>query len=43
MKGQIKVPKDFDRLFVAQSIVEGIVLLTVNSVVAKYGSPTQKI
>jgi PIN domain nuclease of toxin-antitoxin system len=33
----------FDRLLVAQSIVEGIVLLTVDSVVARYGSPIRKI
>lgn len=33
----------FDRLLVAQSIVEGITLLTVDSTVAKYGSPVRKI
>jgi PIN domain nuclease of toxin-antitoxin system len=33
----------FDRLLVAQAIVEGITLLTVDSAVAKYGSPVRKI
>ena len=33
----------FDRLLVAQAIVEGMVLLTADPVVARYGSPVRKV
>ena len=33
----------FDRLLVAQSMVEGITLLTVDPVVARYPAPVQKV
>jgi PIN domain nuclease of toxin-antitoxin system len=33
----------FDRLLVAQSRVEGITLLTTDSVIAKYPAPVQKV
>jgi len=33
----------FDRILVAQAIVEGITLLTVDPVVAEYGGPIQKL
>jgi PIN domain nuclease of toxin-antitoxin system len=33
----------FDRLLVAQSIMEGITLLTVDPVVAKYPGPVRKV
>jgi len=33
----------FDRLLVAQAIVEGITLLTADSVVARYPAPIQKV
>ena len=32
----------FDRILVAQAIVEGIALLTVDPVLAQYGGPVQK-
>jgi PIN domain nuclease of toxin-antitoxin system len=33
----------FDRLLVAQSMVEGITLLTVDSLVAQYPAPVQRL
>lgn len=33
----------FDRLLIAQAIVEGVTLLTVDATVAKYPGPIQKI
>jgi PIN domain nuclease of toxin-antitoxin system len=33
----------FDRILVAQAIVEGIALLTVDPVLARYGSPVRKM
>ena len=33
----------FDRLLVAQAVVEGITLLTVDPVVAKYPGPVRKV
>jgi PIN domain nuclease of toxin-antitoxin system len=33
----------FDRMLVAQSMVEGIVLLTADPVVARYPAPVQKV
>jgi PIN domain nuclease of toxin-antitoxin system len=33
----------FDRLLIAQAIVEGITLLTVDSIVAKYPGPIRKV
>ena len=33
----------FDRLLVAQSMIEGITLLTVDPVVARYPAPVQKV
>ena len=33
----------FDRILVAQAAVEGITLLTVDPVVAQYGSPARKV
>lgn len=33
----------FDRLLIAQAIVEGITLLTVDSVVARYPGPIRKV
>ena len=33
----------FDRLLVAQATVEGIALLTVDSLVAQYGAPVRKV
>jgi PIN domain nuclease of toxin-antitoxin system len=33
----------FDRLLVAQSMVEGIALLTTDPIVAKYPAPVQKV
>jgi PIN domain nuclease of toxin-antitoxin system len=33
----------FDRLLVAQSMVEGIILLTVDPAVAQYPAPVQKV
>jgi PIN domain nuclease of toxin-antitoxin system len=33
----------FDRLLIAQAIVEGITLLTVDAVVARYPGPIRKV
>jgi PIN domain nuclease of toxin-antitoxin system len=33
----------FDRILVAQAVVEGITLLTVDPLVAQYGSPVQRV
>jgi PIN domain nuclease of toxin-antitoxin system len=33
----------FDRLLIAQAIVEGITLLTVDSIVARYPGPIRKV
>jgi PIN domain nuclease of toxin-antitoxin system len=33
----------FDRILVAQATVEGMVLLTVDPVVARYGAPVRKV
>lgn len=43
MKGMMKIPDDFDRMLVAQATAEGILLLTADSVVAKYPGPIQLI
>ena len=43
MKGMMKVPDDFDSMLVAQATAEGILLLTADSVVAKYPGPIQLI
>jgi antitoxin (DNA-binding transcriptional repressor) of toxin-antitoxin stability system len=39
MNGQITVPPPFDRILVAQAMVEGITLLTTDSLVAQYPGP----
>jgi len=42
--GLPSIHKDpFDRLLVAQSMVEGIVLLTADSLVARYPGPVRKV
>jgi PIN domain nuclease of toxin-antitoxin system len=33
----------FDRMLVAQSIVEGVILLTADPVVARYPAPVRKV
>ncbi len=44
VKGLPLIHKDpFDRILVAQSMVEGIILLTTDSTVAKYGATVRKI
>ena len=44
VKGLPPIHKDpFDRILVAQSMVEGITLLTTDSTVAKYGAMVRKI
>jgi PIN domain nuclease of toxin-antitoxin system len=43
-EGLPPIHKDpFDRLLVAQSMVEGIILLTANPLVAQYPAPVQKV
>jgi PIN domain nuclease of toxin-antitoxin system len=44
VEGLPPIHKDpFDRLLVAQAIVEGITLVTTDSLVAKYPAPIQKV
>lgn len=44
VKGLLPIHKDpFDRILVAQSMIEGITLLTTDSIVARYGATVRKI
>ncbi len=40
---KIAVPDDFDRMGSAQAMVEGIVLLTTDLLVAQYAGPVRKV
>lgn len=42
--GLPRIHKDpFDRILIAQAMVEGITLLTVDSLVARYGPPVRRV